>query len=189
MNLYLIGHPEQFLTSEAISMFRNASFSKQVSHVVIDEAHCVVNWGLEFRPLYQKLNALKSVFINAHVVAMTCSATRSVEQEIVKQLDMCPQVIRASVDRHNISLHVFERRKDAVRDSEEAIFYTTLKPYFTSLALMGRNYPKTAMFMRLDRCGLAHDEAYRYLPSDNDLRDCVAHYNAHLSSEVSILLR
>lgn len=186
---FLIGHPEQFLTNEAIALMRCSSFAKDVSHIVIDEAHCVVTWGSDFRPLYQQLVSLKSVFTEAKLIAMTGSATVSIERDIVRQLEMDSNVgiVRTSIDRSNIMLRV-QQRQGSVGDSEETIFYDTLRPYLLQFVSMGLAYPKTVIFTRLDRCGQAHDEAFRLLHRNNPLRNSIAQYHAEISSKAGYLL-
>src|SRR5579884_4297 len=57
-----------------------------VSYFVIDEAHCISEWGHEFRPEYRDLNRLRIRFPNCHLSAFTASATRRVRHDIIQQL-------------------------------------------------------------------------------------------------------
>jgi len=59
-----------------------------VSSFVIDEAHCISEWGHEFRPEYRELNRLRIRFPNCHVSAFTASATKRVRHDIVQQLGL-----------------------------------------------------------------------------------------------------
>jgi len=66
---------------------------------VVDEAHCVVQWGKEFRPCFLQLKELKVVFANAPMLALTATASEDMRKSIGKKLDMKEQkVIAASPD-------------------------------------------------------------------------------------------
>lgn len=82
--------------------------NKQLSLIAIDEAHCVSTWGHDFRPAYRRLSRLKSQFPNVPIVALTATATREVETDILDQLAL-PQTTRKfkqSYDRLNLSYNV-----------------------------------------------------------------------------------
>jgi len=85
-------------------------FSKQLhfSLVVIDEAHCISEWGHQFRPEYLKINEwLKLLPLRPKVAAFTASATQFTELDIIHQLKFSqPKVFRQSVTRPNLGLNV-----------------------------------------------------------------------------------
>ncbi|MDO8622336.1 MAG: DNA helicase RecQ, partial [bacterium] len=84
----------------------------RVSLIAVDEAHCISEWGHEFRPEYRKLAALRAQFPDVPIVAATATATEQVRTDIVQQLgvpDM--QTIIGSFERANLTLHV-ERAQD-----------------------------------------------------------------------------
>ena len=97
---YVIGHPEQFVTKKAFTLFRTDIWQKRVSHIVIDEAHCVIEWGDGFRHTFLKLSELKSVFPKAHVLALTATATISLQKKICETLKLkSPTIITCNIDR------------------------------------------------------------------------------------------
>jgi ATP-dependent DNA helicase RecQ len=81
-----------------------------VSLFAIDEAHCISQWGHSFRQEYRQLTLLKATFPNAPIIALTATATKEVEQDIIAQLAMKqPDVIKVSFDRPNLTFHIQEK--------------------------------------------------------------------------------
>ena len=75
-----------------------------ISFFAIDEAHCISEWGHEFRPEYRQLNRLRKNFPNCAIAAFTASATRRVRHDIIEQLQLRePDKYIASFHRPNLS--------------------------------------------------------------------------------------
>ena len=80
-----------------------------INLVAIDEAHCVSQWGHDFRPAYLKISALKKHLPHVPFLALTASATQSVQQDVITLLGMeQPAVYRKSFARDNVAYMVFE---------------------------------------------------------------------------------
>ena len=80
-----------------------------INLVAIDEAHCVSQWGHDFRPAYLKISALKKHLPHVPFLALTASATQRVQQDIVTQLDLNkPVLFKKSFYRENIAYMVFD---------------------------------------------------------------------------------
>ena len=85
--------------------------SVRVSQIAIDEAHCISEWGHDFRPDYRNLHVLRERFPDTPVMALTATATAQVRDDIVEQLAI-PDARRfvASFDRHNLTYIVRPKR-------------------------------------------------------------------------------
>ncbi|MCC9644639.1 DNA helicase RecQ [Rhodopirellula sp. JC740] len=96
--LYLA--PERLLTAKTMDFLRGVP----ISFFAIDEAHCVSNWGHDFRPEYRGLRVLKEQFPNASVHAFTATASQLVRDDIAEQLNLeNPHVLVGNFDRPNLT--------------------------------------------------------------------------------------
>ncbi len=87
--------------------FLNLLAQWDVRFFVVDEAHCISQWGYDFRPSYLKLSALRERFPDIPFLALTASATPEVVEDIADKLDMRhPAIFRRSFSRDNISFIV-----------------------------------------------------------------------------------
>lgn len=78
-----------------------------ISLVAIDEAHCISQWGHEFRPAYRKIADLRKTLKNVPFMALTASATLQVQDDIKEQLQLHnPNIFTQSIKRKNLSYHV-----------------------------------------------------------------------------------
>lgn len=103
---FLFVSPERVVTSK----FQNFLDKINVSIFAIDEAHCLSQWGNDFRESYMQLGDLKVRYPNARICAFTASATKKVRGDIVKHLKMSdPSVFVGSTFRNNIEISVEER--------------------------------------------------------------------------------
>jgi ATP-dependent DNA helicase RecQ len=81
-----------------------------VSLVAIDEAHCISQWGHDFRPEYRQLKLLKETFPGVAIHAYTATATERVREDIVRELGLVdPELLVGSFDRPNLSYKVLVR--------------------------------------------------------------------------------
>ena len=101
--LYL--SPER-LTSDT---FRNFISQLNVNLLTVDEAHCISQWGYDFRPPYLKIADIRDVFPNTPVLALTATATPDTVQDIMEKLHFKePNIIKAGFERKNLSYNIFK---------------------------------------------------------------------------------
>lgn len=98
--------PERMLTPRFSELAQRIG----VGTFAIDEAHCISQWGHDFRPEYRQLAELKTRFANSSLHAYTATATERVRQDIVKQLGLKdPAVLVGSFDRPNLLYRVIPK--------------------------------------------------------------------------------
>lgn len=82
-----------------------------ISAFAIDEAHCVSEWGHDFRPEYRKLKQLRIRYPKIPVLALTATATNRVRQDIIQQLELKnPYIHVASFNRPNLYYEVIPKK-------------------------------------------------------------------------------
>lgn len=101
--LYLA--PERLLSPRTLNFLTTIP----ISFFAIDEAHCVSNWGHDFRPEYRGLRILKERFPSASVHAFTATASERVRDDIVEQLSLdAPSVLIGGFDRPNLTYRMLQ---------------------------------------------------------------------------------
>ena len=100
-----------------VARFLDAAREWDVTMIVVDEAHCISQWGYDFRPSYLQISKLRSIFPEANVLALTASATPEVAADIKRQLGFRPgsRNFAMSFSRSNLSYVV---RYDEAKESK-----------------------------------------------------------------------
>jgi len=100
--------PER-LASEDFKIFLSML---NVTLIAIDEAHCISEWGHDFRPDYRNLKSLRMLFPESPIIALTATATEKVRIDILKQLSLRdPKIFIASFNRGNLNLVIVKKNK------------------------------------------------------------------------------
>jgi len=170
--------PERLKSEEFIRVLREIS----INFFVVDEAHCVSEWGHEFREDYRQLHRLRELFPAVPIAAFTATATHPVEQDILTQLHLnTPVLIRAKVRRDNLHITTMHRygngRDQLLRflsdyENESGIVYTFTRKEAENIAnfLTAKNIPAQAY-----HAGLATEQKN-------------ATYHAFLNDEIKVVV-
>ncbi len=103
-----------YIAPERLGYSGGAGFirSLPVSLIAVDEAHCISEWGHDFRPDYRNLANLRAAFPTVPVIALTATATPKVRDDIMKQLRLYGgRVFTSSFDRPNLTYGVLKKQK------------------------------------------------------------------------------
>ena len=104
--------PESLTKKENTEFLRNI----KISFFAIDEAHCISEWGHDFRPEYRRLRAIFNEIKGVPVIALTATATEKVQEDILKNLDIDDAVVyKASFNRPNLHYEI-RPKKDVQRE-------------------------------------------------------------------------
>ena len=124
--------------------FLNFLLDLNINFFVVDEAHCVSEWGHEFREHYRMLSQLKISFPNTTISAFTATATKAVQEDILNNLNLQnPKVIKGSLFRKNLTITAQHRQTDGRRQlvnflkehtNEAGIVYTFSRKQTESVA-------------------------------------------------------
>ena len=132
--------PERFRKPE----FLEVMAKRTVRLFVVDEAHCISEWGHDFRPDYTRLSEFRAKIGNPTTIALTATATPNVQQDIIRQLDLSPnevELFHEGIDRPNLELVVtevyspdekYEHMQRAIEDSRtksgsQIIYFTLIR--------------------------------------------------------------
>jgi ATP-dependent DNA helicase RecQ len=97
--------PERLMMPEFLSFIKSDKID--IKLIAVDEAHCISEWGHDFRPEYRQLAVLKNSFPSASVIALTATATAKVQDDIVHQLKIADaKTYRSSFRRPNLNIKI-----------------------------------------------------------------------------------
>lgn len=102
-----------YIAPERLSVphFEELLHTLPISLFAIDEAHCISEWGHDFRPDYRNLKMLRTSFPSVPIIALTATATEKVRADIVKQLNLpAPHIFTSSFNRQNLSYEVLPKK-------------------------------------------------------------------------------
>lgn len=121
--------PEMISKSQAmVSAFRDLYRRRKLARIVIDEAHCVSQWGHDFRPDYKLLGEVRQQFPGVPVIALTATATENVKIDVIHNLGITNcETFSQSFNRPNLNYEV--RSKTKAKDVLDSIANTITTSY------------------------------------------------------------
>ena len=108
-----------YLAPESLNKDENVDFLKEVkiSFYAVDEAHCISEWGHDFRPEYRRIHPIVERIGKAPIIALTATATPKVQNDIQKNLDMMDAtVFKSSFNRPNLYYEVRQKTDEVDKD-------------------------------------------------------------------------
>lgn len=109
-----------YVAPESLTKEENVEFLKniKISFYAVDEAHCISEWGHDFRPEYRRIRPIiESIGQDVPIMALTATATLKVQQDIQKNLGILDAIVyKSSFDRPNLYYEVRPKTKDVVKD-------------------------------------------------------------------------
>lgn len=97
--------PERIVNKKFITQAQEIDFS----FIAVDEAHCISEWGQDFRPSYQNIKVFRDQFLKIPCLALTATATPKVLEEIISKLNLSKvKIFKKGFKRNNINLNILE---------------------------------------------------------------------------------
>jgi ATP-dependent DNA helicase RecQ len=127
-----------------LDTFLERALNWNIAQIAIDEAHCISEWGHDFRPEYRELKKLRTHFPDVPMIALTATATERVRIDIIKQLNLRePRCYVASFNRPNLTYRVIPKSSPyqqvltfiRTRPNESGIVYCASRKGAESLAV------------------------------------------------------
>lgn len=169
--------PERFADASFVQRLKQID----ISFFVIDEAHCISQWGHSFRVEYRKLALLKENFPNKPIMALTATATPEVENDISQQLLMKnPQIIKGSFDRPNLTIRVNQK----INVEKQLIEFIKIQKDRSGIIYASTRKTVDATYHQLQAAGF---NVGRYHAGMSD-KDRSASQNAFLHDQVQIMV-
>ncbi|QMT59662.1 DNA helicase RecQ [Legionella sp. PC997] len=151
--------PERLISSSFLERLSDC----HIALFAIDEAHCISQWGHDFRPEYSALGILKNHFPNIPIIALTATADKQTRKDIVDRLNYSPKKYIASFNRPNIHYKVIPKTNAAKQlnqflqtvEQQSGIIYCGTR---TGVEQLAQKLQKMGFKARAYHAGLTHNE-------------------------------
>lgn len=137
---YIYTHPEHMIGKKTIyDSLVSRVYSSKTCLIVVDEAHCVLDWGEEYRPSFRNIKGMRPILPHAKMLALSATLTVNGQGDVAKHLLMkCFRVISSAPTKENISLVVLQRPPLSSKVSLKETYNFVLQPVLQS---QGTTFP------------------------------------------------
>jgi ATP-dependent DNA helicase RecQ len=163
-----------------LDSFLERALNWNVAQIAIDEAHCISEWGHDFRPEYRELKKLRNHFPDVAMMALTATATERVRADILKQLKLRePKSYVASFDRPNLTYRV-QPKNEAY---EQLLAFLRTRPNDSGIVYCASRKSTEAIAAKLRVDGISAQPYHAGL----DPADRARHQEAFLRDDVRVI--
>jgi ATP-dependent DNA helicase RecQ len=160
--------------------FLEAALNWNIAQFAIDEAHCISEWGHDFRPEYRELKKLRTQFPDVPIMALTATATERVREDIVKQLKLRePRCYVASFNRPNLAYRVLPKTAPYAQTLE----FLRARPNDSGIVYCASRKTAETVAAKLTRDGISAKPYHAGMES----RDRTRHQEAFLRDDVRVV--
>jgi ATP-dependent DNA helicase RecQ len=151
-----------------------------MSALAVDEAHCISEWGHDFRPEYRRLREVRAAFPGIPLLALTATATPRVREDILSQLELRdPAIIVASFNRPNLNYRVLPK----ARAAEQVVKFVAGRPEEAGIVYCQSRKAAESMALALAKDGVPAVPYHAGLEADERSRN----QDAFLRDEVRVV--
>jgi hypothetical protein len=189
---YFIGHPEDILIR--VSDLSKVAKQFEKTFIVVDEAHCVLEWGEDFRPDFKIIADLRVHLPSSTFLACTATASKEAQKDIALRLGMNNPVFIRNIPiiNSNVCLLLSKRLPSTGgHNSAKDAYNHVYKPLLLELFALGWNFPLTIVYCKLQWCAYGVELSRRLLGplftlggGEAHEQYCVAQYHAQQPREV-----
>ncbi|XP_062621809.1 ATP-dependent DNA helicase Q1-like [Saccostrea cucullata] len=167
---YIYSHPEHIIGNKEINnVLSSDSCQSRKCVIVVDEAHCVLDWGEEYRPMFSRIRELRAVLPDAKLVALSATLSQTAQRDVAKVLLMRNmKVVASQPTRENISLVVMRRPPLGSNISSKDTYDYVFLPLLNELKLKGQKFPLTIVYCSgsMDWVGYGFEVSSKILGTD-----------------------
>lgn len=163
---YIFSHPENIIGNKAVYQALRSCNKK--SFIVVDEAHCILDWGEEFRPIFKEIKQLRAVVPDAQVLALSATLSKEGQRSVAQHLLMTQYNSIVTIPtKENIRLIVKNRPGVGKYKSVKKAYDYVFESVFYELKRKPQDYPLTLIYC----CGNMDWVGYGFELAERILRD------------------
>lgn len=176
---YIFSHPENIIGNKAVYQALRSCNKK--SYIVVDEAHCILDWEEEFRPIFKEIKQLRAVVPDAQVLALSATLSKDGQKSVAQHLLMTRyESIITIPTKENIRLIVKNRPGVGKNKSVKKAYDYVFESVFYELKRNPQDYPLTLIYC----CGNMDWVGYGFELAERILRDSMYGGDGQKSADI-----